>query len=124
MSPTRSNGNGIWSLAKGSDMSPNFYIGVSGGVIEAKLELWNGIGTNEYSSDVEPAPGRPYLGLMMETGDGLMYKHNDRAIRIPRMWPPRPGIDEESAVERLPSELKNHHRLDRRFQLARDYLLD
>ncbi|KAK3682552.1 hypothetical protein B0T22DRAFT_287907 [Podospora appendiculata] len=36
--PHRYSSSGIWSLAKPSDISPNFYIGITGGIIEASLE--------------------------------------------------------------------------------------
>ncbi|KAK3349924.1 hypothetical protein B0T25DRAFT_549234 [Lasiosphaeria hispida] len=32
---------GVWSLAKASDYSPNFYVGITGGILEANLQPFN-----------------------------------------------------------------------------------
>ncbi|KAK4217257.1 hypothetical protein QBC37DRAFT_415259 [Rhypophila decipiens] len=114
--PKRYSASGIWSLAKPSDLSPNFYIGISGGIIEANLEpslgtmMSTSTGSETSSSSsirVDPnlgfrdwrlerdAPSSvgyeslPLGAAMMETGDGFAFRQNDRAIRFPRMWTPR-----------------------------------
>ncbi|KAK3316387.1 hypothetical protein B0H66DRAFT_293414 [Apodospora peruviana] len=131
--PRKYSASGIWSLTKPSDISPNFYIGISGGIIEATLEPspessahvtidpnfgfqdWRETGPVRGEVDYESLP----LGAaMMETGDGFAFRQNDRAIRFPRMWTPRAqGLEAES----FKSSLRSHHRLDHRYQIVEDY---
>ncbi|KAM7207326.1 EID1-like F-box protein 1 [Naviculisporaceae sp. PSN 640] len=115
--PRRYSASGIWSLAKPSDLSPNFYIGISGGIIEANLEPSVGTMMTRYdpnfgfrdwtatfsgeSSGKEAEVGyesRPLAAAMMETGDGFAFRQNDRAIRFPRMWMPRVSDRPAAAV--------------------------
>lgn len=109
--PRRYSASGIWSLAKPSDLSPHFYIGISGGIIEANLEPSSGTMASTATSFGRADPNfgfrdwrlaadgpseigyeaRPLGAAMMETGDGFAFRQNDRAIRFPRMWVPRAG---------------------------------
>ncbi|KAK0628886.1 hypothetical protein B0T17DRAFT_588872 [Bombardia bombarda] len=132
--PRKFSSSGIWSFAKPSDFSPNFYIGISGGVIEASLgpsvsgepskntmsdpnfgiKGWRIPGVGAYKRGYESIP----LGAsMMETGDGYAFQQNDRAIRFPWMWTPRTSMLDAGL---FPS-LRRHHRLDCRFQAAEDF---
>ncbi|KAL2019885.1 hypothetical protein VTK56DRAFT_9060 [Thermocarpiscus australiensis] len=94
-----SNGR-VWSLARASDISPNFYIGVSGGVIEASLEQCPytyppdtpttdpNFGFDDWRAAAAPESGyksRPLVPSLMETGDGYAFKGNDRSILLPRL---------------------------------------
>ena len=129
--------SGVWSLAKPSDLSPNFYIGIAGGIVEANLEP--SLGTEpSVNTMTDPnfgfehwrAPGAglgavgyealPLEAAMMETGDGFAFQQNDRAIRFPRVWTQKSQAEALEAG-RFNSELTTHHRLDRRYQLVEDY---
>ncbi|KAK0704178.1 hypothetical protein B0T21DRAFT_416710 [Apiosordaria backusii] len=122
----------IWSLARGSDISPNFYIGISGGVIEATLEPC----PNNYPPDqltVDPnfgfadwrgrtADGSGYMSrqvspALMEIGDGYAYKHNDRPILLPKLKDC--GGPPGWTGSRL--ELSKYHRLDMNYQMHTDF---
>ncbi|KAL1841868.1 hypothetical protein VTJ49DRAFT_6467 [Mycothermus thermophilus] len=131
---------GVWSLARGSNISPNFYVGTSTAVIEVTLEetprSWPEMGTDGIFRTVDPnfgfddwrasAPvGSGYRTWqlehsMMETGDGYMFKGNEQAIRLP------PLTYYEGAREFLePEQMKRlgkHHRLDFGYQQVADFL--
>ncbi|KAK3381615.1 hypothetical protein B0H63DRAFT_502050 [Podospora didyma] len=128
--PHKMSNTGVWSLAKASDMAPNFYIGVSGGLIEANLEVnssnlqTSALGDPNFGFDdwkqAETFPGgyeaKPfYLPSMMETGDGLCYRNNDQSILFPRMPVGTPLPDG------LDGTLRKQHRLNARFQEAPDF---
>lgn len=118
--------SGVWSLAKGSDVSPNFYIGLSGGVIEAALEP-SGVA---WSTHTDPHFGFPnwrdsnlvgagYRSVpvqmhMMETGDGMLVTDNDRAVGLP----PLLGADSRPAVGDV--EAQKRYRLDPRFEISEE----
>lgn len=70
--PRKYSGGGIWSLAKGSDMSPNFYIGISGGIIEACLEPSSSSSSSSASSsssviNISTVASSPSSSLSLET---------------------------------------------------------
>ncbi|KAK4199767.1 hypothetical protein QBC40DRAFT_175597 [Triangularia verruculosa] len=123
----------IWSFARGSDISPNFYIGISGGVIEANLEPC----PNNYPPDqptTDPnfgfsdwrgrtADGSGYMSrqvspALMEIGDGYAYKHNDRPILLPKLKDcgGPPGWKGSQLA------LSKHHRLDMNYQMDGDFI--
>ncbi|KAK5652778.1 hypothetical protein OQA88_9634 [Cercophora sp. LCS_1] len=115
------NQNAIWSLARASDTSPNFYIGVSGGIIEANLQTSNipkggrlGRDPNFGFLDGETG-GAGYLSeaiwpAYMETGDGRFAGRNQRSFRLP------PIIKTSGENPENESCLKNaHRRLDAQF---------
>ena len=120
---------GVWALARASDVSPNFYIGISGGIVEAALQP-NGsravdphFGLRDDSRSVHHHSSYTALDLdvsMMETGDGLASPQNARNIRMPPMHGPHrqplwlwwPAVTED---------LQKRHRLDSRFQSEEDF---
>nr|CDP28285.1 Putative protein of unknown function [Podospora anserina S mat+] len=123
----------IWSLARGSDISPNFYIGISGGVIEANLEPC----PNNYPPDrptTDPnfgfpdwrgraADGSGYMSrqvspALMEIGDGYAYKHNDRPILLPRLQDCGGPPSWSGPILKL----SKYHRLDMNYQTRGDFL--
>lgn len=130
---------GVWSLARASPLSPNFYIGISGGVVEASLcSLVDGeteadpvfgwaAGQQQQKGQHDPAAAAGYstahLGAsLMETGDGMMYRNNDRSVRLPPM---RGGAGSERRwedCEGMPRELRRRHRLDERYHILGDFV--
>ncbi|KAK4145220.1 uncharacterized protein C8A04DRAFT_35941 [Dichotomopilus funicola] len=122
---------GIWSLARPSDVSPHFYMGVSDGVIEACLEqtsenshlAWATNDTNFGVSDWHTAPDpetgyrvRKLVPALMETGDGYSYANNDRSILLP-------GLNKYHGPKERRVDLgawASHHRLDQGYQLPGD----
>ena len=117
---TRKGGRGgIWSLAKPADYAPHFYVGISGGIIEARLQSDTpgtlndphmGFGDDPYHQNLEPA--------LMEAGDGSLYQR-DQVTRIPRMRGTVAGSYRN--LSGVSSDISaSHHRLDRRFQLVGD----
>ncbi|KAK2074682.1 hypothetical protein P8C59_008870 [Phyllachora maydis] len=102
---------GVWTLAKGSDAAPNFYVGISGGIVEADLaqgvpeSISNLPGAEDVDEDVDPNFGfamqRPEKGgqqaapatqhrlsklsrySLMETGHGRAIPQKDRSFRLP-----------------------------------------
>lgn len=125
---------GVWSLARASLLSPNFYIGISDGVIEASLYSM----IND-APEVDPvfgcATGKGQdLGAgystvildanLMETGDGMMYRDNDRSVRMPRLrGKGRGGMDWEE-YEGIPGEVRGRHRLAERYHILDDFVDD
>ncbi|KAK3994560.1 hypothetical protein QBC44DRAFT_340731 [Cladorrhinum sp. PSN332] len=121
----------IWSFSRGSDISPNFYVGISGGVLEATLEPCPNVYPPECAT-IDPNFGFPdwrarapessgYSSrasppMLMEIGDGLAFTGNDRPIRLPRVL--------ECAGPRnfapATMEASRHHRLDINYQNQRD----
>jgi hypothetical protein len=120
-------GSSIWSMAKATDMSPNFYIGISGGVIEANLEPCpdtyppdtatadSNFGVEDWRAAAPPESGyksRALIPSMMEIGDGYAFKGNDRSIVLPRLLTfqgPRDWSESNG-------DLRKHHRLDIGYQ--------
>ncbi|KAK4242802.1 hypothetical protein C8A03DRAFT_29035 [Achaetomium macrosporum] len=125
-------GGGVWSLARGSDISPNFYMGISGGVIEAVLEqtpstyppdsstavVDPNFGFDDWRAKAPPESGfasKPLNPAMMETGDGYSFKGNDRSIRLPSLrWYQGPQ-------EWLSNSLTGHHRFDLGYHQVDDF---
>lgn len=130
----------VWSLASGgSSLSPNFYIGISGGVVEASLAM------TDAAEHISPAawhvdprlgyvpcapteegasPGAGYYmydldASLMETGDGMRDPRNERSVMLPPMrrrgWPRMVGAmgGEEG--------LGRRHRLDSRYHILADF---
>lgn len=126
---------GVWSLARASPLSPNFYIGISGGVVEANL----GTSTTSGSSTelgVDPtygfAPvssknvgaGTMSLALdasLMEFGDGLLEVENDRNVRMPPMRGAGSWRQSDQGLDQVSETLRRRHRLDDKYQVARDF---
>ncbi|GAB1315977.1 F-box domain-containing protein [Madurella fahalii] len=124
--------SGIWSLARASDISPNFYIGISGAVIEANLEPCPdtyppdtstadpNFGFEDWRAAVAPESGyksRPLVPSMMEIGDGYAFKGNDRSILLPNLltyYGPREWTKS--------CNLRKHHRLDNGYHHESDFL--
>ncbi|KAK4249571.1 hypothetical protein C7999DRAFT_12591 [Corynascus novoguineensis] len=123
----------VWSLARPSDVSPNFYIGLTGGVIEATLEqtpdtyppntatVDPNFGFDDWRAGVPAASGykgRLLLPALMETGDGYSYKGNDRSILLPALN--RYHGPAEWMASR--GSLAKHHRLDNGYQEETDFM--
>lgn len=125
---------GVWCLARASPLSPNFYIGISGGVVEANLGTSSSAGQVEVDPNFGFAPtissrnigaGTMSLALdasLMEFGDGLLEVENDRSVRMPPMratgaW----GCRKDRDVRDVSNEVRKRHRLDSKYQMARDF---
>jgi hypothetical protein len=145
----RGAGVGVWSLARAADFAPAFYVGVSGGVIEARLQQQG----DDTPAAVGAADLDPHLGLddpyrrndggyayldldpgLMETGDGSVYPVGDRSVRLPQMrgraataaarkFRPGGGTPREGRpLAPGPDPLRQtRHRLSSRFQLEEDF---
>lgn len=118
----------VTSMAKASDMSPNFYIGISGGLVEATLRdtETDAVDPNfGYDALDHKRAGRSagYRTLdleasLMETGDGLASANNIRSILVPPMRGKGWGrVD----FERIPEGITRRHRLDSRYQIMTDF---
>ncbi|KAK0640886.1 hypothetical protein B0T16DRAFT_203500 [Cercophora newfieldiana] len=113
----------VWSLSKPSDLSPNFYIGVSGGILEANLAQ-SGIscdphfGFEDWASPTAPAgyKTRALSPSMMETGDGLLVQTNDRAVNLP----PIMRFKDKSMLPARGKSVDGHFRLDDSIQGANE----
>ncbi|KAK4164549.1 hypothetical protein QBC43DRAFT_317712 [Cladorrhinum sp. PSN259] len=121
----------IWSFARGSDISPNFYVGISGGVIEANLEPCPNFyppecattdpnfGFKDWRARTHEGSGyssRTLSPMLMEIGDGLAVTGNDRPIRLPRVY--ECGGPRNFAPTMM--EASRYHRLDINYQMLRD----
>lgn len=125
---------GVWSMARSSSLAPNFYVGISGGVVEASLT--GGGGTTAAEADPvfgctigqeEPGAGYstvPLEASLMETGDGLLYTENDRTVRMPPMRGKGWNKLRRDEYEDIPRELRARHRLDERYQIMSDFVED
>ncbi|KAL2266086.1 hypothetical protein VTJ83DRAFT_5438 [Remersonia thermophila] len=133
---------GVWSLARGSDISPSFYVGSMTAVIEVALEetprSWPGTGTaiggaftavdpnfgfDDWRASAPAGSGYRTCQLghsMMETGDGYMFKGNEQAIRLPPLTYYEGARDLE--VPEPMERLGKHHRLDFGYQQVRDFM--
>ena len=119
----------VWSLAKSADVAPNFYIGITGGVVEASLRSATDGSVDPAVASVDPHFGftnKPYPGKgllprsgsqvefldapLLETGDGLAAPDNHRNIRLPALrqldytwtkdlWLPRNRLDQAYQME-------------------------
>ncbi|KAH8884623.1 hypothetical protein GQ53DRAFT_751894 [Thozetella sp. PMI_491] len=127
----------IWSLARASPVSPNFYLGISGGIVEASMEPSldpPGVVAPRVRRDANfaftdwdaPDQGascsyvsRVLVPGIQEIGDGLASPHNQRPIKLPPLVSARDwGMEMSQAV---PEEWKARHRLDRCFQRIDDF---
>lgn len=127
---------GVWSMARSSSLAPNFYIGISGGVVEASLSSSsvNSSGATEVDpifgctvGQEESGAGYSTLPLeasLMETGDGLLYTENDRTVRMPPMRGKGWNKLRKDEYESIPGELRVRHRLDERYQIMSDFVED
>ena len=117
----------VWSLARASDVSANFYVGISGGILEANLETVNAdgsrgrdpnFGLRDWGSSGAHAEGYtsgPAKATMMETGDGLSSHLNRQNIRIPEVYSMSRQY-EPAKFGDVPSIWRKRHRLDSSFQ--------
>lgn len=123
---------GVWSLARASPLSPNFYIGISGGVVEANLGTLTDAGELELDPTFGLAPvssknvgaGTMSLRLdasLMEFGDGLLQVENDRNVRMPPMRGTGSWRQSDQGLDQVPEYLRQRHRLDKKYQVARDF---
>lgn len=134
---------GVWSMARASGaVSPGFYIGISGGVVEADLAVAESPEAGAAEMQVDPtfgySPGLPNVDTdnklgaagytdyqlaasLMETGDGLLDLHHSRGVRMPPMrgrgWS---RITEKIGVA-APRGLVRRHRLDARYHVVGDF---
>ncbi len=121
----------ICSLARGSDLSPNFYIGVCDGIIEAYLQPGDDnhhLGDPNFglpnANDTAALAALEYDAVslsppMLETGDGLAVPPYDRSIFLPPLVNKHDTISAE--LRQISPELRNRHRLDISYQEASDY---
>lgn len=135
----------VWSLASGgASLSPNFYIGISGGVVEASLATTTDAAADNSSSSpaswhVDPqlgyvpsaaqteegaSPGAGYYvydldASLMETGDGMLDPRNERTV----MLPPMRGRGWRRMAEEMGGKegLGGRHRLDVRYHALADF---
>lgn len=128
---------GVWSLARASPMSPNFYIGISGGVVEANLSISSSTSSGKSGEmEVDPtfgyAPsnsrdvGAGYMSLdldasLMEFGDGLLSPDHDRNVRMPHMRGTGWSRISEKMIDAVPERLRQRHRLDDKYQILTDF---
>ncbi|KKY39315.1 hypothetical protein UCDDA912_g00668 [Diaporthe ampelina] len=128
---------GVWSMARSSSLAPNFYIGISGGLVEANLSSASsatGVGAVEVDPVFGCTVGRqdpgagystaPLEASLMETGDGLLYVENDRTVRMPPMRGKGWNKLRRDEYEDIPRELRARHRLDERYQIMSDFVED
>lgn len=129
----------VWSLARPSDVSPNLYVGISGGVIEAALEpcpdagrypasaaavVDPHFGFADWRAAAPPGSGyrsKPLIPALMEIGDGYSFKGNDRSILLPSLLTyqgPRESLGNPGGA------LAKHHRLDNGYHHDVDFLSD
>lgn len=128
---------GVWSMARPSSLAPNFYIGISGGLVEASLSSTTPSANG--AAEVDPVfgctagwqhdPGAGYSTVpleasLMETGDGLLYVENDRTVRMPPMRGKGWNKLRRDEYEDIPWDLRARHRLDERYQIMSDFVED
>lgn len=126
----------IWSMARASPLSPNFYIGISGGIVEANLATLPPI-TSTHETEVDPHFGwvpcvqrdmgesaydvHDLDASLMETGDGRLCPENQRSVRLPPMRGKGWSRITEKMGDGVPDQLVRRHRLDERFHVLSDY---
>lgn len=126
----------VWSMARASPLSPNFYIGLSGGIVEANLATLPPI-TSAHETEVDPHFGwvpsvQRDMGTssyeiheldasLMETGDGRLYPENLRSVRLPPMRGKGWSRISEKMGHGVPERLSRRHRLDDRFHVLSDF---
>jgi hypothetical protein len=138
--PAQTKHAGVWSLAKASVISPNFYIGITGGVVEASLSAgypspghdgdWARISDETCDPNYGYKAAKPerqlecgyrtsYLpAALMETGDGLSFPRKGESILLPPI-----RTEGSYPKESLPVgvDLRKRHRLDFKFHEAEDF---
>lgn len=135
--PARQGHSDVWSLTRSSSLAPNFYIGISGGVVEASLSPTRGVTSGEGGATEadqifgctmsQPDSGAGYSTVplsdvsMLETGDGMMDTKNDRAVRMPPLRFGKLSKLRSDDYEKIPQELKARHRLDERYHVMGDF---
>lgn len=137
---------GVWTMARASPVSPSFYMGISGGVVEAGLAVTPqsspGVGAEESQQQLEVDPNFGYRGpslvaggmgagytgygleaSLMETGDGLLNIHNHRSVRLPPMRGTSMGCGglSERVGWGTPEGMAMKHRLDPRYHTPTDF---
>lgn len=128
---------GVWSMARASPVSPSFYIGISGGVVEADLAAMPPLSPAGAEMEVDPhlgyslastpagmGAGYTSYGLdasLMETGDGVLNVHNDRNVRMPPMRGKGWSRITEKIGHGAPEALARRHRLDSRYHMLSDF---
>lgn len=141
--PPSFRGARVNSLAKASDFSPNFYIGITGGVIEANLGAINSqefdphLGFPDYTTAVPRSASwstsppstyasTPVPAMMMELGDGLRSVSNTETIRMPMVHSRVGDTDrrERRLLDSIDPVLRKKHRLDERWQKIEDFSQD
>lgn len=126
----------VWSMARASPISPNFYIGLSGGIVEANLATLPPI-TSAHETEVDPHFGwvpsvQRDMGTssydiheldasLMETGDGRLYPENVRSVRMPPMRGKGWSRISEKMSDGVPERLARRHRLDERYHVLSDF---
>jgi hypothetical protein len=117
----------VTSLAKASDISPNFYIGITGALIEANLgpistqEFDQDLGFPDYTADKSQTNGyasQTLTATMMEVGDGLRSIRNTDNILMPRV---HSRHRTETSLDAVDPMLRKKHRLDESFQKIADF---
>lgn len=127
---------GVWSMARASPISPGFYIGISGGVVEANLTSMSpsspGVdGEAEVDPNLGYCPAVTEMGAgytcydldasLMETGDGMLSVHNHRNVRMPPMRGKGWSRITEKIGHGVPEDLSRRHRLDPRYHILADF---
>lgn len=126
----------VWSMARATPLSPNFYIGLSGGVVEANLATLPPI-SSAHETDVDPLFGwvpcvQRDMGTsgyevheldasLMETGDGRLSAENVRSVRMPAMRGKGWSRISEKMGDGVPERLVRRHRLDERYHVLADF---
>lgn len=126
----------VWSMARASPLSPNFYIGLSGGVVEANLATLPPI-SSAHETEVDPHFGwvpcvqrdmgesgyevHELDASLMETGDGRLCPENVRSVRMPAMRGKGWSRISEKMGDGVPPRLVRRHRLDERFHVLSDF---
>ncbi|KAH8903456.1 hypothetical protein BR93DRAFT_884875 [Coniochaeta sp. PMI_546] len=117
----------VTSLAKSSDISPNFYVGIPGGVIEANLGPINTADFDKHLGFPDFAAYWPHTGAyvslpmpvtMMEVGDGLRVVGNTNNIVMPMV---HTRLRTETSLSAVDPMLRKRHRLDESFQKLSDF---
>jgi hypothetical protein len=138
--PPSMRGSRVSSLAKASDVSPNFYLGITGavvectlGAIENPLDIDPHLGFPDFQGSKRPPPGgylsQPLSATMMELGDGLRAVGNDANIVMPMVHSRTRGFGRDDERDRqllrsVPAALRKKHRLDESFQRSADFSQD
>ena len=140
--PPLRRGSRVISLAKasGGDVAPNFYVGITGAVIECNLgaidspdEIDPHLGFPDYEASSLSSSSGSYVSqhlsaTMMEVGDGLRYVGNDANIVMPMVHSRNRGGEKDGrervALAEIPAVLRRKHRLDESFQRVADFSQD